>query len=80
MKPIFAVDISVDKKNEKINGDEFIIKTAEKHSTQIYEERQEKLEESVEATKLPLWLRIIQYACGFFGLIVAASTIKAGFS
>ena len=79
MKPIFAIDISSDKKNEKMNGGEFIVKTVAKQSAKAFEERQEKLEKSIEATKLPLWMRIVQTLCGFFGLIVAAATVKAGF-
>lgn len=78
MKPIFCIDVTFDKKNEIVNGSEFITRTASKQKIEEYENKQEDLEQAVEKSKLPLWLGIIKYLCGLFFLIVLAASAKAG--
>ena len=78
MKPIFCIDVTLDKNNETVNGSEFISRTASKQKIEECENKQEDLEQAVEKSKLPLWLRIVKYLCGLFFLIVAASSVKAG--
>lgn len=77
MKPIFAIDITLNKKNEEVNGSEFITKTASKQKSEELESNQEELEQSINKSQLPLWIRIVKYICGLFALIVAGSWIKA---
>ena len=79
MKPIFCIDVTLDKKNEIVNGSEFITRTASKQKIEEYENKQEDLEQTVEKSKLPLLLRIIKYLCGLFFLMVLAASAKAGF-
>lgn len=79
MKPIFCIDVTFDKNNEIVNGSEFITRTASKQKIKEYENKQEDLEQTVEKSKLPLWLRIIKYLCGLFFLIVLAASVRAGF-
>ena len=78
MKPIFCIDVTLDKNNETVNGSEFISRTASKQKIEECENKQEDLEQALEKSKLPLWLRIVKYLCGLFFLIVAASSVKAG--
>ena len=77
IKPIFCVDVTADKKNEKLNGTEFITRTASREKLDEYEEKQEQLEKTVEKSKLPLWLRIIHYLCGAFAIIVFVGILRA---
>ena len=79
MKPIFCIDVTLDKNNEIVNGSEFITRTASKQKIEEYENKQEDLEQTVEKSKLPLLLRIIKYLCGLFFLTVLAASVKAGF-
>jgi hypothetical protein len=79
MKPIFCIDVTFDKKNEIVNGSEFITRTASKQKIEEYENKQEDLEQTVEKSKLPLLLRIIKYLCGLLFWIVLAASVKAGF-
>ena len=77
MKPIFGIDITLTKKNEIVNGDEFIIKTISKQKMEEFEAKQEDLEKTVEESKLPLWIRIVKSVCGFWGALMLIATIKA---
>ena len=79
MKPIFCIDVTLDKKNEIVNGSEFITRTASKQKIEEYENKQEDFEQTVEKSKLPMWLRIIKYLCGLLFWIVLAASVKAGF-
>lgn len=79
MKPLFCIDVTLDKNNEIVNGSEFITRTASKQKIEEYENKQEALEQTVEKSKLPLLLRIIKYLCGLFFLMVLAASAKAGF-
>ncbi|MBE6693660.1 MAG: hypothetical protein E7589_02710 [Ruminococcaceae bacterium] len=77
MKPIFGIDITSDKNNEIINGSEFITKTISKQKAEDLESKREKLDQTVNDSKLPLWLRIIKYICGIYALLMLAGIIKA---
>jgi len=77
MKPVFGIDITTNKKNEHINSEEFIIQTTSKEKAKALEEKQENLLQTVEKSKLPLWIRIVKIVCGFYALIVIVGVIKA---
>ena len=79
MKPIFCIDVTLDKKNEIVNGSEFITRTASKQKIEEYENKQEDFEQTVKKSKLPMWLRIIKYLCCLLFWIVLAASVKAGF-
>lgn len=76
MKPLFAIDITQNKKNETVNGEEFIVARADTFSTEALEDRQENLQKTLEASRLPLWLQIVKLLCGGFGLIVAGCSVE----
>ncbi len=77
MKPIFCVDITTDKKNETINGSEFITRSSSAQKLSEYEEKQENFDQTIEQAKLPLWMRIVKYICGLFALIVLVGVFRA---
>lgn len=79
MKPIFCVDITSDKSNETVNGAEFITRSVTKQKLENYETKVENLEQTIEKSRLPLWLRIVKYLCGILSLMILAATIRAGF-
>lgn len=80
IKPIFGIDVTDDKKNSVFDGDEFITRTASKQRVEEYESKRENLEQTLEKSKLPLWLQIVEGLCSVFFLLVLVATAKAGFN
>lgn len=80
MKPVFAIDITTDKKNETVNGEEFITRRVSKQTMSLFEQKTERLDGTVEKSQLPLWMRILKYVFGFIALIVLAGVLRAGVS
>jgi len=70
MKPIFCIDVTQNENIEVLAGDEFIVKTVPKKLMDALDTAQEKLDDSIEKTKLPLPMRIIQYVAGFLSLLL----------
>ena len=79
IKPLFSTDITFDKKNKTINGLEFITRTVSKQKIEEYDYKRENLNQTIEKSKLPLWLQIIKLLSGWFSIIVLLSCIRAGF-
>lgn len=78
IKPLFCVDITSDKNSNVVNGAEFITKTATKEKFEEYDDKQEKLKQSIKKSKLPIWLEIILILCGYASLIILFSCITQG--
>lgn len=76
MKPIFAIDLTNDKKNDKTNGDEFIVRTVSSYATERYEESKEELKVTFEKAKLPRPLRITKTICLYVWAFVLAVTVR----
>lgn len=79
IKPLFSTDITFDKKNKTINGLEFITRTASKQKIEEYDHKLENLNQTIEKSKLPLWLQIIKLLSGWFSIIMLFSCIGADF-
>ena len=77
-KPLFCIDITENKNNDVINGEEFITLAAPTQKIEEYETKQESIEETVKKTHLPLWLIIIQYLSAFLFIVTVSSTIEVG--
>lgn len=77
MKPFISIDITENKKNDKINGEEFVVKTVSQMQKQFFENAQEDALGLVEEAKMPLLLRIIQGGCGIVSLMIVAGIVKA---
>ncbi len=75
MKPLFAIDLTNDKKNEVINGREFISKSASEQSVDILEDNQEGLKQTVKKSQLPFWLALIKYFSGVIAFLVFANVL-----
>lgn len=77
MKPFLGIDLTTDKKNEVVNGDEFIAAKPSSTATQSLEHSAENAGEIIEKSKLKLPLRIGQCICGFVAVFVIAGIVKA---
>lgn len=80
MKPFLGIDLTTNKDNEQVNGEEFLIQRPSPALTALLDESTEKAEEAVERSKLPLPLRIIEYICGIAALLIASGIFKADVS
>lgn len=76
MKPFLGIDLTNNRKNEEINGTEFLVARPSAAMTQSLEKSAEKAEETVERAKAPLPLRIAQWVCGAVGAVFALGIIK----
>lgn len=76
MKPFLGVDLTTDKKNEQVNGEEFLVAKPSYMLTQSFERSSENAEETIEKSKLPLPVRIVQWICGVGGALVAAGILR----
>lgn len=77
MKPFLGIDLTTDKRNEKNNGDEFLVAVPSSAMTQAFERSAEKAEETLNSIQLPPALYIVQWICGIFALIVVSGVLKA---
>ena len=77
MKPLFAIDLTNNKKNDIVNGEEFIVQRSSTELLESHEKTVEQLEETEKRAKLPLALKIIKSISICFALIVFLSTVRA---
>ena len=77
MKPFLGTDITEDKKNEEYNGKEFLIAETSPAMVEALESSGEKAKDLMDASKLPLLLRIVKSICGIAAALVALAVFKA---
>ncbi len=77
MKPFLGIDLTTDKKNEQINGTEFLIQEPSSALSNALENSAKKADKTVEKAKLPMLFRIIQYVCGVAALLIGSSILRA---
>ena len=77
MKPFLGIDLTTNKKNEQMNGEEFVVAKPDLSLTQSLESFYENVEETIEKSKLPLPIRIGHWLCGMVGVLVAIGILKA---
>ena len=77
MKPVFCIDITEDKKNERINGEALITKSVSDKEKNRLESNHLELEETVDESRLPWILRIVKAICGFGGAMILIATLRA---
>ena len=77
MKPFLGIDLTTNKKNEQMNGEEFVVAKPALSLTQSLESSSENVEKTIEKSKLPLPIRIGHWICGAVGALVAIGIIKA---
>lgn len=67
MKPLFAIDLTTNKKNQQSNGKEFLVQTPSAAIAQSLARSSKQVGDTIEKSKLPLPLRIIEGVCGLLG-------------
>ena len=80
MKPFLGIDLTENKKNEEVHGREFLVQELSAAMSQCLESSAEETTETLKKAKLSLPLRIIQYVCGFSGLLILGGILKADVS
>lgn len=80
MKPFLGIDLTLNKKNEQFNGDEFLILKPSVTLSESLESSTDKAEKTIEKSKLPLPLRIVQFICGIAALLIAGGILRADVS
>lgn len=77
MKPFLAIDLTNNKKNEQINGSEFLVQETSAALAQRLETSVDQAQQTVKKSKLPLGLRIAQYVCGLGAVMILCGILKS---
>lgn len=77
MKPFLGIDLTENKKNEQINGDEFLVCKPSAAMEDAYNRSSDQAEETVEKSELPLPFRIVQGVCGYGALLIFVGIIRS---
>ncbi|MGN0492232.1 MAG: hypothetical protein ACI4F7_01170 [Acutalibacteraceae bacterium] len=77
MRPFLGIDLTEDKKNEQLNGEEFIIERVSSDMSETLSRSVEDAVDAVEGAKLPLAARIVHWVCGLVGAVTAIGLLKA---
>ena len=77
MKPFLGIDQTENRKNEAINGNEFLIATPSPAMRQALEASSKKADDTVASSKLPLPIRILQTICYVMGAALILGILKA---
>lgn len=80
MTPFFGIDLTTNKKNHQLSGQNFLAKKPSAALTQSLNASAEKAEEKLQRAKLPLPLRIFQFLCGIVALVFAIGILEADLS
>ena len=76
MKPFIGIDITENKKNDKINGKEFVVQETSKALYEAYDKATDEVGVFHKKAAMPLWFRIIHKIIGVGALIVSTSIVK----
>ena len=77
MKPFLGIDITENKKNEHLNGNEFIVSIAPLAMANSLESTVEDEIDLLKKAKLPLPIRIVHWICGAVGTLIACGIIRS---
>lgn len=77
MKPFLGIDVTVNKKNDRMNGDEFLVKSVSGAQSEHYDQTIEEAEKSVKRAEPPLVWSLAQGGCGLMALGVVAGIIES---
>lgn len=77
MKPFLGIDLTTDKKNEQLNGSEFIVAKPSEEMTRALEKSLDGADEVYEKATLPIAVRIVKWICGAVGGFVGVCFIRA---
>ena len=80
MKPFLGIDLTTDRKNDQYNGNAFLVQKPSSALSKSLELSTEKAEKTIEQSKLPRLLRIIQCICGIAAFLITCGILRAGVS
>ena len=80
MKPFLGIDLTLNKKNDQFNGNEFLVQKPSSALSESLEASTDKAEKTIEKSKLPLPFRIVKSMCGIVALLIAGGILKADVS
>lgn len=80
MKPFLGIDLTVNKKNEQLNGIEFLSAKPSLALSQALEQSYKNVDVTVAQSKLPKIIRIVKYVCGITAAIFFSGMLKADVS
>ncbi|MDO5151100.1 MAG: hypothetical protein Q4D76_17165 [Oscillospiraceae bacterium] len=80
MKPFLGIDLTMNKENEQINGQEFLIQIPSSDLSDLLENSKDKAEKKIEKAQLPFGFRVIKFICGIFALITIIGILRADVS
>ena len=77
MKPIFGIDVTTNKKNNKMNGEEFITRVVSDTRRAVFEEKTNKFDGAIKKGQLPSWLTVTKFISGIWALLALTSVISS---
>nr|WP_270257740.1 hypothetical protein [Coprococcus catus] len=77
MKPFLGIDITTNRKNERLNGNEFLILKPSEILSQTLAKTTEQKDVIIQKSKMPLLLRIIKSICLFLAFICVSALLRA---
>lgn len=76
MKPFIGIDITENKNNEEINGEEFVVQETSRELYEAYDKATDEIGGFHKKATMPVWYRIIHKIIGVGALIVSTSIVK----
>lgn len=77
MKPFLGINITHDKHNEAMNGEEFITRKVSASQEQMWDRAVETMQNQEEVSKLPKPLRVVRWVCMIVGLVFLSGILRA---
>lgn len=77
MKPFLGIDITKDKNNAELNGQEFVTKKVSAIHADMRDQAVEDIEKQEDSAKLPKVFRTLNMCCMFVGLVSLSGIIRA---
>ncbi|MFR6157082.1 MAG: hypothetical protein ACLUI7_07840, partial [Coprococcus sp.] len=77
MKPFLGIDITTNRKNERLNGNEFLILKPSEILSQTLAKTTKQKDVIIQKSKMPLLLRIIKSICLFLAFICVSALLRA---
>ena len=80
MKPFLGINLTSNKKNNQLNGKEFLVMTTSDAMSASLENSAKKATDTIEQSKIPFLFRIAQYICGVAALLITAGLLNSDVS
>ncbi len=77
MKIFFGTDLTLDKNNDRMDGEDFIVERLPEWQEKALENSADVLDELQKKAKLPPLLRTLYHACGFAAIVLGVSIFRA---